>query len=470
MRKDLLFAGFIGIVIMAAGAFVSCATAPPAASGSSAGAGVQKSSFPGLPRPLWTKKFPAEAGYYVGIGSSNTGNEAEDMKTAEERARANIAAEISTKIHEEVNVVTKDGSRGTSFTYAEDRVSAEVEQSLTGVETVDTYSSPEAGAWVYMRLSKELWEKTQKREMADLISRITNFLGPVLDDYDRPFITRVQQLIKARKLIMESPYPGMLTTVFYGEKGALIDIIDTFLKEHMDSLSIQAAPVSVDLSVGKSMKFSVSFQSGVSSRVGSVPFEVINVSDGDRRIFAGITDPRGRYSGEIKYTALSMGKNHLRILPDRKKLGMDSTVSSLILPEREMIVDLQGITLGLEVVLPKGMKVPGIEGGVVSLFSRKELPFKVDSRNGGTHPSIRFEFVITDFPKVLKDAPQMTQVYAVVSLVKGGKTMYSFESSPVKDGGITPEQAHKRAADKLIKSLGSDDAYVKGILKALSLN
>ncbi len=107
---------------------------------------IQTGSSPDSLRPLWTKKFPQEEGYYVGIGSSNTGNEAEDLKTAEERARANIAAAISTRIHEEVNIVTKDSSNGGSFKYAEDRVSAVVEQSLTGVETVDTYSTKEAGA------------------------------------------------------------------------------------------------------------------------------------------------------------------------------------------------------------------------------------------------------------------------------------------------------------------------------------
>ncbi len=455
------------ILVVIAAVFMSCATTVTIVDK------VPEKTVQDPLRPLWTKKFPSEAGFYVGIGSSNTGNEAEDLKTAEERARANIAAAISTKIHEEVNVVTKDSSSGASVSYAEDRVSAEVEQSLTGVETVDTYSSKTAGAWVYMRLSKALWEKTQKEEMAQLISRITDFLAPVLDDYDRPFITRVQQLVKARKLILESPYPGMLKTVFYGEKGALIDIIDSFLKEHLDSLSIKVHPVSSDLSVGKSMKFTVMMQSTVSSRVGSVPFEIVNASgpSGDeKQIFSGITDPEGTYAGELKYTALAMGKNHLRILPDRNAIGIDDTFKSLIIPEKEMVVDLQGITLGLDVVLPEGMSVPGIQGGVTSLFSRKNLPFKVDSRRKNINPEIKFEFVITDFPKVLKDAPSMAQVYAVVSLIKNGKTMYSYESKPVKDGGITPDQAHKRAADKLMKALSRDDTYVQEIMKALSLN
>ena len=451
--------------------YMSCATSSPVTEKNQKGTVSVKNLGVADPlRPLWTKKFPAEAGYYVGIGSSNTGNEAEDLKTAEERARANIASAISTKIHEEVNIITKDSSTGASFNYAEDRVSAEVEQSLTGVETVDTYSSKDAGAWVYMRLSKALWEKTQKKEMAVLISRITNFLGPVLDDYNRPFITRVQQLVKARKLILESPYPGMLKTVFYGERGSLIDIIDSFLKEHLDSLYIKTTPVAADLSVGKSLKYSVALTTSVASRVGSVPFEIINSSDTDAHVFSGVTDPDGKYSGELKYTALAMGKNHLRVLPDKKAIGIDETFTSLILPETEMIVDLQGITVGLRVVLPQGMPVPGIKGAVTSLFSRKDLPFKVDSRAKNISPVIQFEFVITDFPKAMEGAPAMAQISAVISLIKKGKNVYSYASKPVKDGGITPDQAHKRAADKLMKVLSNDDTYVQEILKALALN
>lgn len=450
---------------------LSCATSTSVVvEGPGGKAAIQTGSSPGSLRPLWTKKFPAEEGYYVGIGSSNTGNEAEDLKTAEERARANIASAISTKIHEEVNVVTKDSSNGGSFKYAEDRVSAVVEQSLTGVETVDTYSSKEDGAWVYMRLSKQLWEKTQKKEMADLISRITGFLKPVLDDYNRPFITRVQQLIKARNLILESPYPGMLKTTFNGEKGSLIDIIESTLKEHIDSLYIKVKPGSSTLSVGKSLKYSVVMSSDLSVKTGSIPFEIINTSNNNNQIFSGVTGPDGNYSGELKYLNFVMGKNHLSILPNKKDIGLDETYHSIILPQKEMIVDLQGITIGLEILMPDGMKIPGLLGAVTSLFSRKDLPFKVDPGKKNISPKIRFEFVITDFPKVLENAPDMAQVSAVVSLVKDGNNVYSYQSKPVKDGGLTPGQAHKRAVDKLMKMLGSDDIYVRKILKALSLN
>ncbi len=416
-------------------------------------------------RPLWISKFPQDDAYYIGIGASDTGNAAEDRKIAEERARAAIAAAISTKIHEEVNVVSRENSlTGTSFHYAEDRVSAEVEQSLKGVETVDTYSSESSGTWVYMRLSKALWEKTQKEEMDALINRITGFLAPVLDDYNRPLVTRIQQLVKARDLILDSPYPGMLKTVFYGEKGSLIDIIDTILKEHVDALYLNVKPVSADLSVGDTLEFSVEMSTSLTAKTGSFPFVLTNRSSGNT-VFSGVTGPDGKYSGELKYTDFSMGINNIVVSPDGSALKIDFRM-----PEKEMIIDLQGITIGLNVSLPEGKTVPGIKGAVTALFSRKDLPFKVDSGSGARDPMISFEFIITDYPRVMEGAPDMAKVSAVISLIKDGKTVYSFESRSVKDGGLTPDQAHERAVNKLMKILDSEDEYVDGIMTALSLN
>jgi hypothetical protein len=64
----------------------------------------------------------------------------------------------------------------------------------------------------------------------------------------------------------------------------------------------------------------------------------------------------------------------------------------------------------------------------------------------------------------------MAQASAVISLIKRGKTIYSYESDQFKDGGLTPEQAHQRAFGKLIEGLETNPEYVKGIVEALSLN
>ena len=139
----------------------------------------------------------------------------------------------------------------------------------------------------------------------------------------------------------------------------------------------------------------------------------------------------------------------------------------MILPEKVLIVDVQTVSIGLELVSPDGIDLYGVDGTVKSLFSSRNLPFKIGSVDS---PYIKFDIRISDFPKYLEGAPDMAQASAVISLIKRGKTIYSYESDQFKDGGLTPEQAHDRAFGKLIKGLESDSEYVEGIVKALSLN
>jgi len=416
-------------------------------------------------RPEWTKSFPVAEGYYIGIGTSNTGNESEDRKIAEDRARTNIAASISTKLHSETEIYTRDDSNGNTYNYAEDKITAVVEQSLSGVETVDTYYSPEAGSWVYMKLSIALWENTQREEMAALISRIKEFLNPVLSDFERPLVTKIQELIKARNLILESPYAGMLKTSLNGENGSLIDLVESNLKQYLDSIFLTIDPENVGVETGQSADISITISSNKASLMGNFPFNL--VSDDNKIVVSALTDQNGKFRTELKSTELNMGMNYLNLVLDKEAIGFDDSLKALSFPEKEVIVDVQTVSIGLDVLMPEGIELYGAEGSVKSLFSTGNLPFKIGPIDT---PYIKFDIRISDFPKYLEGAPDMAQANAVISLVRRGKTIYSFESDQFKDGGLTPEQAHDRAFAKLIKGLESNVEYVKGIVDALSLN
>jgi len=416
-------------------------------------------------RPEWTKSFPVAEGYYIGIGTSNTGNESDDRKIAEDRARTNIAASISTKLHSETEIYTRDDSNGNIYNYAEDKITAVVEQSLSGVETVDTYYSPEAGSWVYMKLSIALWENTQKEEMAALIHRIKEFLTPVLSDFDRPLVTKIQELIKARNLILESPYAGMLKTSLNGESGSLIDLVESNLKQYLDSIFLTINPENIGVEIGQSADISITISSNKASGMGNFPFNL--VSDDNKNVISALTDQNGKFKSELRSTELNMGMNYLNLVLDREAIGFDDSLRALSFPEKEVIVDVQTVSIGLDVLMPEGIELYGAEGSVKSLFSAGDLPFKIGLIDS---PYIKFDIRISDFPTYLEGAPDMAQANAVISLVRRGKTVYSFESDQFKDGGLTPEQAHDRAFAKLIKGLESNTEYVKGIVEALALN
>ena len=443
----------ISVLIITSFFILSCATSGPS------------ESSVDLDRPEWTNGFPAEDGFYVGIGTSNTGNESEDRKIAEDRARTNIAASISTKLHSETDIYTREDSEGGLYNYVEEEVTAVVEQSLSGVETVDTYYSKSAGSWVYMKLSIALWEKIQREEMAALISRIKDFITPVLNDFDRPLVTKLQELVKARNLILESPYAGMLKTSLVGEEGSFIDIIDSILKQHLDSIYLSVKPETLEVETGQGASFAVAIASNKSSRIGNMPLSFVKESGSG--IISALSNQDGSFESEIKSSELDMGKNYITLIIDGKSIGFDESLRFLTFPEKNIIVDVQTVSIGLEVVTPDDMDLYGINGTVKSLFSSRNLPFKIGSVDS---PYIVFDIRISDFPKYLEGAPDMAQASAVISLVKKGKTIYSFESDQFKDGGLTPEQAHDRAVGKLMEGLEANQEYVKGIVEALSLN
>ncbi len=416
-------------------------------------------------RPDWMNNYPASDGYFIGIAGSNTGNEADDRKTAEAAGRSNVAASISVDIHNEITVLTKDDSDGNYSSSTVDEITAVVEKSLSGVEIVETYYSEGSGSWVYMRLSKVKWEQIKKEEMGAIISRIEDFLTPVLNDFDRPLVTRIQELIKARNLIKESPYSGFLKTTFMGESGSLIDIIGNVLKQHLDSIYLSIKPENSEVEIGQSASFSIKMNSNISSRIGNMPFSF--VSENGTNIISSLTDQNGTFNSEIKSDKFKMGQNHITFTIDRDKIGFDVSLDEMILPEKIIIVDIQTVSIGLNILSPAGMDIYGLDGTVKSLFSSRNLPFKIGSVDS---PYIQFDLRISDFPKYLEGAPDMAQASAVISLVRRGKTIFSYESDQFKDGGLTPEQAHDRAVGKLIKGLEANSEYVKGIVEALSLN
>lgn len=410
-------------------------------------------------RPTWIDKYPANNDYYIGIGTSNTGNESEDREIAEERALTNVAASISTKLMSETEIRTEESSTSEVSESFEEKITAVVEQSLSGVETVDIYYSEQSGAWVYLRLSKELWEDIKRKEMEDLISRISEFLEPSLSDTNRTLSSKIKDLIKAKQLIYESPYRGMLKTTLLDESGSLTDIIDTKISELLDTISLETSVDVLEMEVGQTASLSANVKSNSGIALGSIPLAL--VTNKDSIILSSYTDNEGVFNSEVKTSSLSVGQNYVSLTFNRDELGMDNLFNSLNLPEKTLIIDLQTLSIGLEVNIDR------ISGAVKSIFSSKSMPFKFGDVKS-TYLDVQIQ--ISDYPRINDSAPYMSKAKAVISLVENGNVLYSYESKGYKDGGITIEQAHERATDKLLKNIKSDGEFVKGISESLSIN
>lgn len=419
-----------------------------------------------LQKPMWIDNYPKDDKYYIGIGSSNSGNESEDRLIAEERALSNVASAISTKISSEVELFSEEDSDGDSYSYAKENITAVVEESLSGVETIDTFYSETSGSWIYMRLSKELWEQLQIEEMNTLINRITEFLDPSLNNVNTPFVSKILALSKAKALILESPYVGMLNTNFMGHSGAFIDTIDKLLKEYISSINLNVELKDDTITMGESLSFSISISSSLSKELKNFPI-TITKEDGSE-LFAGVVDEKGEINSTLDSKLLDLSNNSLRLSIDKEKLDLMASSRHISYPVKESSIDVLAIPVGLKIVIePENVDILGLEGTIKSMFSSSDLPFKIVDK-----ASSYLEVIvsISDFPKLDEDMPEIAKSKAVISLIKDGENVFSYESLYFKDAGLTKDQARNKSVSKLFKKINYTNEYVEGIKNALSVN
>ncbi len=145
LRKTIIM-----ILIAAALSFTGCGTTSKAA--------------PAEERPDWIDNYPVDNAYYIGVGSSNTGDKSADMETAKSKALTDLASAISVQISSEQSFVVKEDSEGNAFQSAEVQINQAVSNHFKDVEVTDSFYSEKSGYWFYYRLSKARWAAIQAME------------------------------------------------------------------------------------------------------------------------------------------------------------------------------------------------------------------------------------------------------------------------------------------------------------------
>jgi hypothetical protein len=133
----------------------------------------------------------------------------------------------------------------------------------------------------------------------------------------------------------------------------------------------------------------------------------------------------------------------------------------------EVVLRVEKITAGFIVEVENSQVGRTVEKEVRAIFSDRDLPFEfVDRENTGGY-NLQVSIFVEDYPRVMENAPLMARAWAVVSLLKNGKALYSYESQPVKDGGIDLNQSHSRVLSTLMTALRQDDILFQRLTDAL---
>lgn len=417
--------------------------------------------------PGWVERYPADREYYIGIGSSNTGIRADDADLAREEALANLAGAISTTILSEVELERTDSSSGGAEETIRQRINETVFQIIEGAEVVDSYSSPKDGYWIYIRFPKRELER-QKSQTAE---RVIQSAAPVFASPAPSDAEALSLLQKAHALLLESPYFASLRGDLAGGERVLLDQIEEETAAILGRLGLAAVPERIEGEAGSDA--SVALGLAGSGNPGRMP---LSLSLGEQRLSGGRADSNGTLTIDLDLSKIPVGRGELDAALDLEALGIDPAQYLLTLPMVTTAIPYRVAPLPVLLIVDTGSNVetPGVREMAAALFSGNDLPFSLTDGESvsadGTEYIFRCRLIVEDFPKYKENSLEISQARLVLQTERsGGEVLYTFESDPMKDGGLTLAQAHERTIKKLFAKLNEERLYLDGVIESLPI-
>lgn len=408
--------------------------------------------------PSWVAEYPIDPDYFIGIGSSNTGDRGADMEKARLAALASLSSAISTKIEAEIVVETTDDSEGNTYERLTQRIEENVKQNLKGVEPVDSFYSKEEGYWFYFRFAKAKLDEMKET----LKERVVGMTESVLAE-EQTVAEKLAILWDGFKLIYESPFVGTIQAAVGDSQGALIDILQSELSRLSAALEIDAEPEELLIEQGEAPEFALAVGNSAGLQTGQ--FHCVLVSNG-QEIAEVVTDQDGFFRGKVDLASMELGRQTCVWKVDFSDLGIDEKIVRVFTPEADLFVELQKRSVGLQAATGSGESFPGLYNSVSALFG-EEMPFEITSDFDPEGTNIIFTLYFRDLPE--NDyGLYFTFARGVINVVRNGKSLFSYETEEFKEGGIDGNQARERAKNKLFAALEENKALFGKIKSAVT--
>ncbi len=418
-------------------------------------------------RPSWIDNYPADPAFYIGVGSSKTGDRGSDMEAAKYKALVALAGSISTEIRSELFITAREDSEGGAYQAAEQVIRETVAANLKDVEVADSYYSADDGYWFYLRLSKAVWKTIQREEADRLARRVVGIVEPSLTDDSISIISRLGALWKGWLLLVESPYSSLIETALGGENGVLLDLIENRLIGYVDTLSVAIKPAAIKTAPGKPAPVEIVVQSSLAIKPGETSVVLSFPGTGYESIEVS-TKADGVYTGRIIFPLNEPGSVRIKAGIDFARSGLDfeRVPKRFVFPETDAMLVVSPVTVSLEVKAPAETDFAHARGSFESLISSK-LPVEL-TRPGKADYEINVEVVTRSAPP---NEYGLIIVFtkAFVSVGKDGNIFASYESPEAKEGGLTSSQAYARSLAKLFEHLEASPELAVSLEKAFSI-
>lgn len=121
------------------------------------------------PPPSWVQSRPLSNGHYIGIGSANASlTPGEALRSAKERAAADLAGEIALRI-ESASLLETEERNGHVQEDFSSTISSRADERIAGFEVVDVWENA-SGCYVYYRLNKAQHAAARKARQEQAIA------------------------------------------------------------------------------------------------------------------------------------------------------------------------------------------------------------------------------------------------------------------------------------------------------------
>lgn len=415
--------------------------------------------------PSWISQFPYSPDFYTGIGSSNTGNRSDDYNLALERARLNLAAEISTSITAETTLETRDSTRSGSEEIFTEKMNQVVEQNLKELEIVDSWYSRSQGYWVYIRLSKATWAAIRERETAQITERVESLIN---SDYFGTSITtsdKLNRLGTSAAILQESPYGDIVNGELGGlYKGNIRDFVISEIYALSTGVTIKSEKDQIQPDREGKIALVVNCQSS-EYYTGRLPLSIIT---SERVLKEVLTDIRGTAIISLDKNQFPQSQNNVTIQIDPLKLGFPAEgeyIRQFISDAADIQVEISAESVYLSIESNRNTK--SYHHQLSTLFSHGNRGFELSDSAENSLYTLDFSLVFSDFPQVLENAPLIAGLEGHLKLQKGTRVLYEYSTPAFKDGGLTYEQAYERTFREMITFLGRESDYLDSIEQAI---
>ncbi len=449
---------FFGILISTAFLLNSCIVTT---------SGVSKKPADQEARPVWIDNYPVDSEYFIGIGSSNTGNQSADYELAKSKALNALAAAISVNIKSTQDFTVKEDSEGKSFQSTELQINQSVSRNFKEIEVFDSWFSEVSGSWFYYRISKARWAEIQRKEKEEIATRVIGVISPVLLSPDSSDFEILSSLGKGWQLVAESPYEGTINTTVNGEEGILIDLLEENISKVLSGIVLHVEPEVIVTEPGRLEDIAITVVDKNGRTPGPLTIDFINKTDGVR-LTEVTTDKDGKFSGKAGFNLLPAGKNTIYAVISMQNAGInpEGFRKKVSVPRKELSAIMNQVSVLLKLVVIGDAEIESLPDSVKALFSRKELALRLSSGTGEEKHSIIFTMYFRNLPENTHGL-YITNVKASISLMKEGSNIYSYETKEYREVGLTWDQAQERASIKLLRDINNDDIFITGLHKAV---